>query len=145
MLNLNHRFVTFGLFMLALMPTQSCDLAGLFGSPTVEVQLDSVFSLAMGQTALLPSEQLSIQFVAVLEDSRCPVDVQCVWAGNAKVSIEIKQSGHATQTRILNSNLEPREVAYEGFQIRFEDLAPQPRSNSQIRREDYRLSLSVSK
>ena len=145
MLHFNHRFVAFGLFVLALLPAGSCDLLGLFGSPTVEAQLGSIFSLAMGQTARLSSEGLSIQFEAVLEDSRCPVDVQCVWAGNAKVSIQIQQTGQTSQTLILNSNLEPREVAYEAFLIRYEDLAPQPRSDSQIPRGKYRLSLSVSR
>jgi len=134
-----------GLVLLAILPLDSCDLFGGLGSSTVEVQLGSIFQLSIGQTATLPMERLSIRFTGVVEDSRCPVDVQCVWAGNAKVTLDVSQTGKARQTITLNSNLEPREVAYEGFRIRFEGLVPQPRSNPPIRREDYRLRLSVSK
>lgn len=145
MFNLHGRFAALGLMMLALLPSGSCDLLGLFPLPTVNIQLGQVFQLAMGQTAFLSTENLSVTFQDVLEDSRCPVDVVCIWAGNAKVTLEVKQTGKATQTLVLNSTLEPREVAYEGFRIRYEGLMPQPRSDHPIRREDYRLSLSISK
>lgn len=143
MLNWNHRVLALGLFMLALLPSGSCNLLGLFPSPTVDVQLGQVFQISIGQTARLSSMGLFITFKEVLEDSRCPVDVVCVWAGNAKVTLEIRRTGKVAQTLALNSTLEPREVAYEGFRVRFEGLMPQPRSDHPIRREDYRLSLSV--
>ncbi len=145
MLNSNHRFVALGLFMLALLPSGSCDLLGLFPLPTVDVQLGQVFQISIGQTGRLSSVGLFITSKEVLEDSRCPVDVVCVWAGNAKVSLEVKQENRAAQILTLNSNVEPREVTYEGYQIRFEGLMPQPRSTQPIRREDYRLSLRVLK
>ena len=126
MLNLNHRFVALSLFMLALLPSGSCDLLGLFPLPTVNIQLGQVFQVSIGQTALLSADGLSVTFKNVLEDSRCPVDVVCVWAGNAKVTLDVKQTGTATQTVTLNSTLDPREVTYEGFRVRFEDLTPQP-------------------
>ena len=47
------------------------------------------FSLGIGQTASIEGEKLVIKFKAVLEDSRCPVNVVCVWAGNGKVEFEI--------------------------------------------------------
>ncbi|MFH1764671.1 MAG: hypothetical protein ABIF09_10810 [Gemmatimonadota bacterium] len=37
----------------------------------------------------LEGSVLRFSFGEVLEDSRCPVDVTCVWAGNAKVVIGI--------------------------------------------------------
>ncbi|OGF55208.1 MAG: hypothetical protein A2Z21_03050 [Candidatus Fraserbacteria bacterium RBG_16_55_9] len=145
MLNPQARFAALGLFMLTLLPSGSCDFLGLFPSPAVHIQLGQVFQISMGQTALLPTDGLSVTFKDVLEDSRCPVDVVCVWAGNAKVTLDVQQTGKATQTLALNSTLDPREAAYEGYRIRFEDLMPQPRSDRPIRREDYRLSLSITK
>jgi hypothetical protein len=143
-LNAQMRVAVLGLFLLALLPFESCDLLG-FLRFSVDVPLGSTFQLSIGQTARLKSEDLAITFRDVLEDSRCPVDVQCVWAGHAKVALELSQSGKARQTVELSSNLEPREAIYEGFRVRFEGLLPQPRSHQPIRRGDYRLSLSVSK
>ncbi len=45
----------------------------------------------MGETVLLGD--VSIKFIKVLEDSRCPKDVTCVWAGQAKVLVEVSVSG----------------------------------------------------
>jgi len=39
-------------------------------------------------------EDINLKFEEVLSDSRCPKDVECVWAGEAKVLIEIYQNGH---------------------------------------------------
>lgn len=34
-----------------------------------------------------------IKFKEVISDSRCPKDVQCVWAGEAKVLVEVYKNG----------------------------------------------------
>ena len=35
----------------------------------------------------------TIKFVKVLEDSRCPKDVTCVWEGQARVLVEMTETG----------------------------------------------------
>jgi len=57
----------------------------------IKTSLDSSFQLTHNQTAIIESENLSIKFVNVAEDSRCPVGVQCVWPGQAKIELEIKR------------------------------------------------------
>lgn len=53
-----------------------CSDAGV--SPGVE--FNDQFNLAYAHTVRLPDGS-EIYFKDVLEDSRCPVDVMCVWAG----------------------------------------------------------------
>lgn len=138
--------VVFALLMLASsLFVASCDLLKLLQPPIVEIELNKVFQLALGQTALLRSENLSITFKQVLEDSRCPQGVQCIWAGNAKVAVEVVQPGIEKETLMLNSAVEPREALYQNFRIRFEGLAPQSRFDRQIFPQQYLLSLSVTK
>lgn len=36
---------------------------------------------------------LEVEFVKVLSDSRCPKNVQCVWAGEAKILVKIYRNG----------------------------------------------------
>ena len=38
---------------------------------------------------------MKVRFVAVTEDSRCPRDVTCIWAGEVKVQLEIQESSKA--------------------------------------------------
>lgn len=47
-----------------------------------------VAKIALGETVIF--EETSITFSKVVEDSRCPSDVTCVWAGQAKVLAKIK-------------------------------------------------------
>jgi hypothetical protein len=44
------------------------------------------FSLSVGERVSL-SGQGTLTYVALVADSRCPVDVQCVWAGSAEISL----------------------------------------------------------
>jgi hypothetical protein len=136
----------FALLLLASAPfVASCDLLKLLQPPTIEIELNKVFQLALEQTALLPSESLWITFNQVLEDSRCPQYVQCIWAGNAKVAIEVMRPGSGKETLILNSTLEPHEALYQGFRIHFEGLAPPSRIDQRSSSQPYLLSLSVTK
>jgi hypothetical protein len=43
--------------------------------------------IALGETITI--ENHLVKFVKVLEDSRCPKDVTCIWAGRARVQIEV--------------------------------------------------------
>src|SRR5262245_27923464 len=48
------------------------------------------------------SDGLRVRFVAVEEDSRCPENVNCVWAGNARIRITVT-SGRDQQALVLNT------------------------------------------
>ena len=46
-----------------------------------------VIKIAFGET--VTAGNVILKFVEVLEDSRCPKDIVCVWAGRAKVKVAI--------------------------------------------------------
>ena len=83
-------------------------------------------SLYMGQQKSVDGGQITISFLSVVDDSRCPVNVQCVWAGNAKIKIAIAQRRSRPQTFELNSALEPRTINAFGYEIGFGDLTRKP-------------------
>jgi hypothetical protein len=55
--------------------------------------LGEPFSLARGETVEI--DGLGVTFAAVLEDSRCPADVTCVWEGRASVNLNLTHAGRA--------------------------------------------------
>jgi hypothetical protein len=93
--------------------------------PAVIVEPGASFTLAPGQTATVRGTDTRITFKRVSEDSRCPVDVTCVWAGDAKIEIVIEPNGSAI-TRIL-SITSPNETQVGNLRIRFVGLSPVPR------------------
>ena len=93
--------------------------------PAVVVEPGASFALAQGQTATVRGTDTRITFKQVREDSRCPVDVTCVWAGDAKIEIVITPDG-SEGTRIL-SLTSPNETRVGNLRIRFVGLTPVPR------------------
>ena len=93
--------------------------------PAVVVEPGTSFALAQGQTATVSGTDTRITFKQVREDSRCPVDVTCVWAGDAKIEIVITPNG-SEGTRIL-SFTSPNETRVGNLRIRFVGLSPVPR------------------
>ena len=55
------------------------------------VNPENKIKIALGETITIENHQL--KFVKVLEDSRCPKEVTCIWAGRAKVQVEVWKNG----------------------------------------------------
>jgi hypothetical protein len=118
-------------------------------SPTApqNVKLDEEFELAPAQTAIVGDTGLSLAFERVRSDSRCAVDVQCVWEGDGVVAVTASQPGHDTATLELHTTTSgggQLEARYGDFLVKLTALSPQPRSTERIRAEDYRATLRVS-
>ncbi len=63
-----------------------------------DVTLGEQFTVGLGQTVELQGENLSITFSGVLQDSRCPMDVYCFWAGLAEIEVQlVRKSGDRAQ------------------------------------------------
>lgn len=121
--------------------------SSLASSPTLTQKTkpsEKEFSIKIGTSLTIPNEKIQVKFIKVLEDSRCPKGVQCVWAGNAKVSIEIEE-GNKTKAIELNSTVEPTEMSYAGYNFKFLQLAPYPTHPESSNKADYVVTLEISK
>lgn len=88
---------------------------------------------------------LKIRFVDMIEDSRCPSDAQCIWAGNAKIKVQISRVGEKAETFELNTGAEPQSVVVAGYEIKLIGLTPEPASNIRIRKDGYVATFTVIK
>lgn len=89
-------------------------------------------------------DRLRIKLVAV-EDSRCPQDVNCVWAGNAKVTIKVTNRNGKSETFDLNTSIDVKSVRFGGYEITLGKVAPYPASNVRINPNGYTASFTVRK
>lgn len=53
------------------------------------LHLGTPFTLQIGKSTSIPSENLSILFYQVEQDSRCPKGVDCVWQGEVVLDVDI--------------------------------------------------------
>ena len=106
------------------------------------VVLDRDFDLKTGETARLEESDLVVRFEAVTSDSRCPVDVTCVWEGDATIRVSLARPPREKESHELHT-AGPRRAAYGELEVQVSDLRPQPRSTAAVPPGDYRLSLVV--
>jgi hypothetical protein len=90
------------------------------GEGASEPEPGESFVLALGESASLRGENLSVRFVSMLEDSRCPRDVQCIRAGNAGIRLEISRGSASPATVELATPEGPREAEVDGFRLALE-------------------------
>jgi hypothetical protein len=110
------------------------------------------FKFKVGRVVTLDGGNLRVRFVGVASDSRCPVDVNCIWAGNADVQFEVSTKGRRgwQEKRTLNLNTNasterPGEEKYRRYTIKLVGLNPQPRSKRKIPAGQYTATLLVVK
>ena len=111
-------------------------------------RLGRPFTLRAGGQIALQGQKLRIRFAEVTQDSRCPVDVTCVWAGNAAVRLEVTTNGRSEENLTLNTAKTPtlvNEAEYEGFKVKLVDLSPVRHSNRRVAPGDYVVTLVVTK
>lgn len=63
----------------------------------VEAVLDEPFTLPYGSLATLDDGSLTITFDRIVEDSRCPLDVNCYWSGQVIVALRVEADGAVGQ------------------------------------------------
>jgi len=116
-----------------------------FGFPPV-AHLDSPFDLKVGETADINSD-FQITLLNVLDDSRCPSDVTCIWEGTVSAEVNIVKDGENRGKYVIPFGLidSAASQSIDGFFIMLYDVKPYPISTNQITPSEYVATLIVSK
>ncbi len=121
-------------------------LTFILGSvPQANGQTNQQVSVRINQQKTIAGTNLTVRFVSLVEDSRCPTNVNCVSAGNAKIKIEVGRRNGASRIFELNTNLKPQIISYAGFEIKLINLNPKPATNIRIDRNGYTATFTVRK
>ena len=133
--------VWFSIAISLLVPLSGCS------EPTANmvVGLDEEFTLSVGQSATIRGGNLSIEFVEVVSDSRCPTGATCIWAGEASCLVKFTDSG-STYRKVLTEpgSSSPPKASLTDYEIEF-TLLPYPELGKETATKDYRLQLTVNK
>jgi len=110
--------------------------------------LDTPFSLKLNQQGVLETGGLTLEFAELLEDSRCPRQVDCFWSGQGRLVIKVWLTGQEPIAFELNtlSSTNQDVISYEAYQIQLLSLDPYPETpEQQIALEDYRATIVVTR
>jgi hypothetical protein len=81
---------------------------------------------------------LTVRPLAVIEDSRCPASVQCVWAGRVRISAEV--SGAGTRELTLGEGL-----TVSGGTLTLVDVRPSKRAPEAIPPREYQFTFTFQR
>jgi hypothetical protein len=100
-----------------------------------KASLGEQFTLALGHSAVVEGQNVEVQFVRVLEDSRCPLGLTCVWGGQVRVRLVA-----------ADSELDLREgqsAVVKALRVTLLKVNPEPVASQKIPAERYRATLRV--
>jgi hypothetical protein len=122
-------------------------LAGCQGSEArIKASIDTEFSFAIGQTAELQGEQITILFEGIQDDSRCPKGATCIWQGRVSSILRINDNGLTSKLVLTEPGLSDQNGKNIYKQYEFTShVQPYPELGKKISSEDYRLLLTIKK
>jgi len=117
-----------------------CDSTPVTPLPSAQETLADSVQLAPG--GQISAGGLLLTFVEATDDSRCPVDVTCIWQGTALVHVVLRAGVGAGTPEVLNP-FDRASVDFSGYRVTLLGLLPVPREGIAIDPEDYRASFRV--
>lgn len=116
------------------------------GRPASE--LGQTAALRVGETA--QTEGLTITFVRIAEDSRCPANVDCAWSGQVVVELLVAAPGHEPETVSLTlvgrgMMLQEATLVAETWRLQLTSVTPYPRTPEDIPTDRYQIMVQVSR
>lgn len=76
----------------------------------------------------------------IVQDSRCPIDVQCIQAGWVTANVTLK-SNTDEETRDITTGKDP--IPFDSYQISIEDVKPVRMAGSETKSENYLITFRV--
>ncbi|MEO8197942.1 MAG: hypothetical protein ABI689_14595 [Thermoanaerobaculia bacterium] len=100
------------------------------------------FTLAVeGQAEVAPGLVLTLE--RIVADSRCPVDVNCVWAGEIRVAFALESPRTESPRLEFELSRTAPKAAARGLEFELLGALPVPRATAKIAAADYRIELRV--
>lgn len=119
------------------------------GGVIATARLRVPFDLAIGESVEVEGSGIVVEFLNVTEDSRCPSDVVCIWAGQVSVMVGLSQaSGADIDSFVLTTGAGSDPGAAErlvgNYMVRLENVEPYPASSHAIEQSEYVATLALS-
>ena len=108
--------------------------------------------LKEGQNIYLNEYKMNVTFKRMVEDSRCPKDVQCIWAGNATAEVEFM--GVSTRPRVLQLSTTNdankghfTTQNFNGYSISLAEVSPETTSAKGFKslQGSYKIAIKIEK
>jgi hypothetical protein len=113
--------------------------------PLLSVLTITSLELSIGTPLADAESRATFTFVRVVDDSRCPKGVQCVWEGDATIELRVTPNQGEPETVQLHLNVPTaKNVVLGGWRLVLDRLDPYPENGRSIDARDYRAVISLT-
>ena len=117
-------FLTIFLFITLTAFVNSCSKSGAkFREGTIELKLSDC------ENGNIAGDDLKLCFDAVVSDSRCPANAECIWQGAVTATFSFTKNGKTHRFNLSTITLQPnynKDTVIAGYKIEFVNLFPYP-------------------
>jgi hypothetical protein len=100
--------------------------------------------ITLGSAQVIKYQNLNLRLLAV-EDSRCATGVECIWAGQLLVTLEVSnEQGESEEVKLIRKR-EPEIANIFGYSLSLLDVEPYPKEGKIIQLSDQIVKLHISK
>ena len=105
-------------------------------------------TVELGKPVVSPEGELTVELLGV-RDHRCAVEVLCIWAGHAVVTLRVSKPGSDARTLLLDtlaplSTSSPLAATYGAYRFALVGLAPGNSLTRPVPQSFYRARVQVS-
>jgi len=124
--------------LLLLLPAALVSCAAAPQAASAPQPQDNIARAALGERVYVDGPHVTP--LEVLEDSRCPINARCVWAGRVRVSVKI-DLGSGSANYIIGND-EPIRIA-DGH-LSLEEVQPSLKAGEKAAPGDYRFGFTFA-
>lgn len=130
----------------AFMKIMFLTLLAMFGMVSmVAAQKTETLIVKRGHQKRAAKSDITIKFISVTEDSRCPTDTNCVWAGNATIEVLISDKHGGSKKAVMNTTRGQLGDQYNGWAIYLSGLTPMPKGGKAIEQKSYVATFTITR
>ncbi len=102
------------------------------------------FRVNFDKTEKIGVNNVSVTFQKLVEDSRCPKNAYCIWAGQAVIDLEINDGWVGSLTLNVEDQA-AKKLIYEGYEYTLIDVLPYPDADKLVNEKQYEIILKIAK
>lgn len=101
--------------------------------PVRSVALGNEFLIHVRESVAVAGADVIVTYEEFLADSRCPIGVQCIQAGNATIAVSLAATGAEAATLQLNTTEGPVSGSYSSYTVALVNLFRGPSPAATLR------------
>ncbi|MDX2247708.1 MAG: hypothetical protein SF052_13070 [Bacteroidia bacterium] len=122
-------------------------LTGCVSKEDIPPMSDKEISLKYEKHITLPLQGITLSFLSLESDSRCPEEVTCIWEGEVVVKLGVALIGQEPQSFIVGISPRPdvpQSFTFEDYTIELIEVNPYPVQGVNVPLKKYEVVLKVT-